>query len=121
MHSNSPSACLVIFGCNKNSVHIIDIMMFRFNPVNTLGKAKYSITQISTSMIIKIIGKKMVKKALKISLDGVNIFISVSSTNQSNDKNASDEDPTISIDPNISIKPSGNFKLNEYAAVTSCK
>ena len=63
----------------------------------------------------------MVKNALKISFDGANIFISLSSTNQSNDRSASDDDPTISIDPNTSIKLFGNFKLNEYAAVISCK
>ena len=63
----------------------------------------------------------MVKNALNISFDGANIFISLSSTNQSNEKNASDDAPIISIDPNISVNPSGNFKLNELAAVISCK
>ena len=70
---------------------------------------------------INTIGKNVVMNALNISFDGANSLISVSSTNQSNDKNASDDAPTISIDPNISTKPSGNFKLNEYAADTSCR
>ena len=55
----------------------------------------------------------MVKNALNISFDGVNSLISVSSTNQSNDKKASDDAPTISTEPKISLNPSGNLKLNE--------
>ena len=71
--------------------------------------------------IIEIMTPSIVKNTLKISLDGANTLISVSSTNQSNDKNAPDESPTISIGPKISVTPSGNFRLNEYAAVTSCR
>ena len=76
-------------------------------------------THIKTKMIIKIIGKNIAKNALNISTDGAKNFISLSSTNQSNDKNESDDTPTISIDPKISIKLSGNFRLNEYAAAIS--
>ena len=72
-------------------------------------------------MPIRITGKNMAKNALNISFDGANILISLSSANQSNEKNASDDAPIISIDPNISMRPSGNFKLNELAAVISCK
>ena len=64
-------------------------------------------------MIIITAGKKMVKKALNISTDGVNNFISLFSIKQSNDKNASDDAPVNSINPKTSAKPSGNFKLNE--------
>ena len=64
-------------------------------------------------MAIKIIGKIVVTNTLNISLDGANNLISVSSTNQSNDKNVCDGSPIISIGPNVSIKLSGNFKLNE--------
>ena len=64
-------------------------------------------------MSIKTIGKNMVRNALNISFDGVNSLISVSSTNQSNDKKASDDAPTISTEPKISLNPSGNLKLNE--------
>ena len=72
-------------------------------------------------MAIKIIGKNITRNTLKISLDGANNLISVSSTNQSNDKMVCDGSPITSIDPNVSIKLSGNFKLNEYAAANSCK
>ena len=64
-------------------------------------------------MVIKTIGKNIVRNTLKISLDGVNSLISVSSTNQSNDKNASEGSPITSIELKISMKLSGNFKLNE--------
>ena len=103
----------MMFGCNKKSVHIIDMILFRFQPPNIAGLIKRRVTQRSINIDIKTIGKNMVKNALNISFDGANSLISVSSTNQSNDKNASDDAPTISIDPNISPKPSGNFKLNE--------
>ena len=63
----------------------------------------------------------MFKKTLKTSFDGMNHFICASSIKQSNDKNASDDDPKISIDPNNKNKLDGNFMLNEYAAATSCK
>ena len=63
----------------------------------------------------------MVKNTLKISVDGAKNLISVSSTNQSNDKKASEDEPNISTDPNISIKLSGNLRLNEYAVAMSCK
>ena len=89
------------------------MILFRFQPPNIAGLIKRRVTQRSTNIDIKTIGKNMVKNALNISFDGANSLISVSSTNQSNDKNASDDAPTISIDPNISLKPSGNFKLNE--------
>ena len=64
-------------------------------------------------MMIRIIGKNIVRNALNISFDGAKNLISVSSTNQSNDKKASDDEPIISTDPKISIKPSGNLRLNE--------
>ena len=64
-------------------------------------------------MIIKTIGKNIVRNALNISFDGAKNFISVSSKNQSKDKKASEDEPMISIDPNISMKLSGNFRLNE--------
>ena len=74
---------------------------------------------ISANMRISTIGKNIDMNALNISTDGVKNFISLSSTNQSNDKNASDEAPTISTEPKISTKLSGNFRLNEYAAAIS--
>lgn len=42
-------------------------------------------------------GNIPVKNILKIALDGVNTFISVSLKKQSTDKNASEDDPILSI------------------------
>ena len=64
-------------------------------------------------MMIRTIGKNIVRNALNISFDGAKNLISVSSTNQSNDKKASDDEPTISTDPKTSIKPYGSLRLNE--------
>ena len=94
-------------------------MIFLFRFPNILLQIKFSMVHINTNMITKIIGKNIDKNALNISTDGAKNFISLSSKNQSNDRNASDEAPTISIEPKISAKPSGNFKLNEYAAAIS--
>ena len=70
---------------------------------------------------INIIGKNIAKNTLNISVEGAKNLISVSSTNQSNDKKASEDEPMISTDPNTSIKLSGNLRLNEYAVAMSCK
>ena len=120
-HSNSPSACLVMFGCSKNIVQIIEIMIFRFNVPNTLGLINQRTSHINVNIAIKINGMNMVKNAFSISFEGANNFISESSANQSNDKNTSDDAPNISIGPKTSSRVLGNFKLNEWAAVINCK
>ena len=56
---------------------------------------------MNANMITNTNGKNIDMNALNISTDGVKNFISLSSTNQSNDKNASDDDPIISIEPKI--------------------
>ena len=40
---------------------------------------------------------------------------------QSNDKNVSDADPTVSTGPNESVIESGKLRLKDSDAVTSCK
>ena len=102
-------------------MQITDIIMFLFRLSSIVELTRERINHISINIQINTIGKNMVKNALNISFDGANILISLSSANQSNEKNASDDAPIISIDPNISMRPSGNFKLNELAAVISCK
>ena len=64
-------------------------------------------------------GKNVLKNTLKISFDGINHLICASSIKQSNERNASDDDPITSIDPNTLNNPVGKFILNEYAAATS--
>ena len=98
---------------------MIDTIMFRLKLPNILLLIMYKMAHMNTKMRISTIGKNIDMNALNISTDGVKNFISLSSTNQSNDKNASDEAPTISTEPKISTKLSGNFKLNEYAAAIS--
>ena len=102
-------------------MHIIDMIMFRFSSPNLDGLILFRQTQIKLNIRIKTTGKNMVKNTLNISVEGAKNFISVSSTNQSNDRKASEDEPMISTAPNISIKLSGNLKLNEYAAAISCK
>ena len=94
-------------------------MIFRLKFPNLLLLIIYSIPHMSANMMIRINGKNIDMNALNISTDGAKNFISLSSTNQSNDKNASDDDPTISIEPKICVKLSGNLMLNEYAAAIS--
>ena len=94
-------------------------MIFRLKFLNFVLLIIYSIPHMSANMMIRINGKNMDMNALNISTDGAKNFISLSSTNQSNDKNASDDDPTISIEPKIWVKLSGNLMLNEYAAAIS--
>ena len=72
-------------------------------------------------MINKTTGKIAVMNTLKSSADGVNSVISVSSINQSNDKNASDPDPTMLAGVKVSITDSGNFRLNDNDTAISCK
>ena len=56
---------------------------------------------MTANMITNTNGKNIDMNALNISTEGAKNFISLSSTNQSNDKNASDDDPIISIEPKI--------------------
>ena len=72
-------------------------------------------------MINKTTGKIAVMNTLKSSADGVNSVISVSSIKQSNDKNASDPDPTMLAGVKVSITDSGNFRLNDNDTAISCK
>ena len=67
------------------------------------------------------IGKSIVKNVLNISLEGAKNLISLSLTNQSNDRKASEGEPIISIEPKICEILSGNFKFNEYAEAISCR
>ena len=121
MHSNIPIACLVIAGCSKNNVHITDMIIWRLRLPNLTGFQRSRIIQIITKINTRTIGKKSVKNALNISLDGVNNFTSVLVINQSKDKNAVEDDPIMSIDRNKLIIEVGSFKLNEYAAAINCK
>ena len=73
--------------------------------------------KINTSKI----GNKTVKNVLNISLEGAKNLISLSLTNQSNDRKASEGEPIISIEPKICEILSGNFKFNEYAEAISCR
>ena len=74
---------------------INDIAMLRFiSDIQSLFIKYISIHNNSTNTNI-IIGNSPVKNNLKIELDGNGPLISVSVTNQSNDKNVSDDDPTL--------------------------
>ena len=51
---------------------------------------------INVTIKNKIIGKKEIKNSLKMAFDGNGPFTSVLVMNQSNDKNVSDDEPTLS-------------------------
>ena len=70
---------------------------------------------------ISTIGNNMVRNVLNISFEGAKNLISLSLTNQSNDRKASEGEPKISMEPKICTKLSGNFKFNEYAEAISCR
>ena len=61
------------------------------------------------------IGKNSVKNTLKISVEGANPLVFVSSIKQSNDKNVSDDDPTVLIGQNNDTIEFGNLMLNDIA------
>ena len=112
-HSKSPNACFVIFGWNKNKVHTIEIIMYLFKFRNLVGHIRCKTVHSKTKIMISKIGNSMVRNVLNISLEGAKNLVSLCLMNQSNDKKASDGEPTISTDPNIWTKLSGNFKFNE--------
>ena len=80
---------------------MIDMIMFLLKFPNILLLIKYSMIHIIKNIRTKITGKNIDMKALNISTEGAKNFISLSSKNQSNDKNASEEAPTISTEPKI--------------------
>ena len=100
-HSNSPKDCSVIFRWNKYKVQTIDIIMYLFTLPNLDGDIRYRVLQSSTKIRISTIGNSMVKTVLNISLEGAKNLISLSLTNQSNDRNGSDGEPKISVGPKI--------------------
>ena len=100
---------------------MIDTMMYRFILPNTFFFSKYSTHHIEQYMAINTSGNTPFKNTLNISTDGANAFISMSSTNQSNDKNVSEADPILMIGSNILDSMSGNLRLNDMAAAISCK
>ena len=108
-----------MLGCSKNRVHIIDMTPYLFQSPNLDELTRYNIVQISMNINIKTIGKNIVRNTLNISFDGIIHLTCASSIKQSNDKNASDDDPIVSIDPNMLNKLDGKFMLKEYAAATS--
>ena len=74
---------------------INDIAMLRFmSDIQSLFIIYVSIHNKSTIMKM-MIGRNAIKNSLKIEFDGNGPLISVSVTNQSNDKNVSDDDPTL--------------------------
>ena len=70
---------------------------------------------------ISTIGNNMVRNVLNISFEGAKNLISLSLTNQSNDRKASEGEPKISIGPKIFTKLSGDLRLNECAEAISCR
>ena len=74
---------------------INDIAMFRFmSDIQSLFII-YVIVHNSKTIMKMMIGRNAIKNSLKIEFDGNGPLISVSVTNQSNDKNVSDDDPTL--------------------------
>ena len=89
----------------------IDICLLKFP--NLLLLIKYMHIQINDMMNMRPNGRNMVRKLFRISDDGVNPLISISSMKHSNDRNESDDAPTMSMVPKIPTKVLGNFMLNE--------
>ena len=74
---------------------INDIAMLRFmSDIQSLFII-YVIVHNSKTIMKMMIGRNAIKNSLKIEFDGNGPLISVSVTNQSNDKNVSDDDPTL--------------------------
>ena len=74
---------------------INDIAMLRFMSDIQLLFIIYVNIHNSKTIMKMMIGRNAIRNNLKIELDGNGPLISVSVTNQSNDKNVSDDDPTL--------------------------
>ena len=94
-HWNTLNELSARVGCKRKMTVINDIAMFRFmSDIQSLFTIYVSIH--SNKTIIKMmIGRNAIRNSLKIEFDGNGPLISVSVTNQSNDKNVSDDDPTL--------------------------
>ena len=87
--------------------------MYLFILRNLVGHIQCKTVHSKIKILISKIGNSMVRNVLNISLGGAKNLVSLCLMNQSNDKKASDGEPTISTDPKIWTKLSGNFKFNE--------
>jgi hypothetical protein len=74
----------------------MEITEFLKGSLNVLYFVNFNNVQITIAAMTPIIGKKAVKKSLKITVDFVNNVKLLFSKNQSNDKNDSEEVPTRS-------------------------
>ena len=70
--------------------------MFRFKSGIHFGHTIFAMTHITDMMINSMIGSRAIKNNLKNVFDGNGPVISISVKKQSNDKNVSDDDPTLS-------------------------
>ena len=68
----------------------------------------------------KIKGRKQYRNNLNSLFEGVNAFISYSSTKQSNEKNVSFGDPNLSVCSKMEEKLAGNSILNVIQAAINC-
>ena len=83
-------------GWSKNIILINDIAMFRFKSGIHFFHIIFAMTHITDMMINSMIGSRAIKNSLKNVFDGKGPVISISVKKQSNDKNVSDEEPTLS-------------------------
>ena len=102
-------------------MHMLVTTVLRFKFFRALFEKHAIINQMNTEATTRTTGTNAVKTALKIELDGVNTFMSVSFRNQSNDNRTFADDPIRSACINVFVTEAGNSKLKDKAIVISWK
>ena len=83
-------------GWSKNIMLINDMAMFVFSSGTHLRQISFTTNQIMDVKANNMIGRRAIKNSLKNVFDGKGPVISISVKKQSNDKNVSDDEPTLS-------------------------
>ena len=83
-------------GWSKNMMLMNDMAIFRLNSGTQFVQTIFTTTQIKNVIMNSIIGSIDIKNSLKNVFEGNGPVISMSVKKQSNDKNVSDEEHTLS-------------------------
>ena len=83
-------------GCKRKIILINEMAMFRLKSCTHFGHIIFTITQNIDVIKNRMIGSIAIKNNLKNVFEGNGPVTSISVKKQSNDKNVSDDDPTLS-------------------------
>ena len=115
------SPVLTKAGCIKNNMTIVLTTMFLLRSLKYFFDMKNAMVHIAQYKNMKNNGSRAIRNILNMTEFGANAFISLSSINQSNETNDSEDDPIISPIVNMSFIDSGYLASIAKVTDITCK